>query len=344
MEINRKVNPKGSQINYSSSFKSPRVAREVFLREGATRDRATRYHPLVQNKLILPTPPLQDAFKTIADKVFYNTPGTFFIGRSRIGKTFAIAGLISFLAETFLDVAFCTFLANDHDAPTEAALYGDMLVSLGLHKTITSRSSAWQRRRALVAGLIALAEARNAGCIVIFVDEAQNYTPPDLTRLRDVSNELGLHGISLQTIFFGTDQLSAAKVDLREKDRDDIVGRFLLNKYEYRGIESISELHALLSLCDDPSMCPYPEGSDISITEFFMPEQYASAWRLAQEAERLYALLCPRGKNRDMQVGMQTLSETIRTFLFRKWTGVAASPENLDVAWRESLESARRWP
>ena len=253
-------------------------------------------------------------------------------------------GLISFLAETFVDVAFCTFLANDHDAPTEAALYGDMLVSLGLHKSITSRSSAWQRRRALVAGLIALAEARNAGCIVVFVDEAQNYTPPDLTRLRDVSNELGLHGISLQTIFFGTDQLSAAKVGLREKDRDDIVGRFLLNKYEYRGIESISELHALLSLCDDPSMCPYPEGSDISITEFFMPEQYASAWRLAQEAERLYALLCPRGKNRDMQVGMQTLSETIRTFLFRKWTGVAASPENLDVGWRESLESARRWP
>jgi len=317
------------------------VPRETYLDPGATRDSFRKVHPLTKNSVIIPTPPMTETYEVVHDFITCHRPGLFFIGDSTVGKTTAINAIIEVLPQSFDNLPVLFFCANNHDAPTERQLYRDMLRNI--HHASSETGSASQLRYRLMQYCLAFANNLNSDRIILFVDEAQNYSEPDLTRLRDMSNELRINGLQLLTIFFGTSQLQFHAQSLRGHGRDDLLGRFLKYAHTFRGLRTRNEFRQTLAQYDDHEVFEYPSRSGIGITEFFMPHQFRSGWRLAQEHDQCYeAFLAGGADNSASQyVAMQQFSESVRNFLFYEWGTTEITAELSSDVWAQCVRRSR---
>jgi len=288
--------------------------RKTLLKDGEAREDAFLIHPVVINEAILPTRPIKETFETISGIIDRWDPGVGFVADYRVGKTSAIEVIRRNLVVPYPGVPTFSFVAKNHDKNTENALYTDLLVDM--HHSLAVSGTAVLKRQRFIRAMLEAAHASNSKRLIVFVDEAQNWAEPDLTRFRDIVNDLAREHVTLTTIMFGHSALMEVRSSLLLSKRTDVVGRFLLHIYEFRGISSLSDLHDLMMSFDDPEVSEFPAESGISYSEFFLPEAYKSGWRLAGEAECCWSSFKNKTESDDVQVGMQWISSAIRDFLF----------------------------
>jgi hypothetical protein len=255
------------------------------------------------------------AFDILANTALQRAPGCCFHAYPRFGKTSAVEVLINQLAQSFPDMPMYSISAVWHPRFSEVIYMGELLGGCTHVMSATGKFEA--RRTRLINFLWTQAKARGSDRIIMFIDEAQNWHEPELTMLRDVANEIALHhGVQLIAVLFGAPELTALRTNLIQSGRIDLIGRFMIQQYEFHGITCLDELVTTMSYYDDVNVSEYPVGSARCYSEYLLPLAYTSGWRLQHEGSRLWDQfrLAAQASGGLGQVGMLWVSDSIRQF------------------------------
>jgi len=317
---------------------SLRQVRQSALEPGETRDKLYEGHPVTKNEVAVATPPLKEAYDIIEGVVVHRDPGTCLLGDFRAGKTTTIHRTVQQLNQTFPELPVGIALAKGHDAFTQGTFFSDVLQDFDHGGAL--RGTALEKRTRCLNMLIGQARQLSSDRYLLVVDEGQNWGEAQWTWLRDLANDLAIKHIRLITVTFGqTVDLQKLRTFLLGRNRTDLVGRFLLNPREFRGLRDLGELRETLEAYDDPEQSAYPIGTDISYSEFFMPKAWKGGWRLAEEADRMwdeFRKVAQRSGKVARNIGMNWIGGALRNFLFAESVNdgpaYAGTPESWAVA------------
>lgn len=315
-----------------------RLIRRSTLEPGEARDKLYEQHPVTKNEVAVATPPLKEAYDIIQDVVVHRDPGTCLLGEFRVGKTTTIACTIRQLSHTFPKLPVGLALAKGHDAFTQGTFFSDLLQDFNHGGAL--RGTALEKRTRCLNMLLGQARQLSSDRYLLLVDEGQNWGEAQWTWLRDLANDLANKQVRLITVIFGQNaDLTKLRLVLISRSRMDLVGRFLLNPREFRGLRDVGELEETLEAYDDPGQNSFPIGSDISYSEFFMPQAYKGGWRLSQEAECMwdeFRKVAQRSGKLAGNIGMNWIGGALRNFLFAQSLndapGYAGTPDNWAMA------------
>jgi hypothetical protein len=309
-----------------------RQVRLSALQAGPARDKLYAEHPVTRNDVAIATPPLKEAYDIIESVIVHRDSGTCLLGEFRVGKTTTIMSTVAQLNETFPDLPVGLVLAKGHDQFTQNAFFSDLLLDFN-HLGATKNTALDKRLRCLN---MLLGQARQLGSdrYLLLVDEGQNWGEPQWTWLRDLANDLAKNHVRLITVTFGQSELRKVRTALISRNRADIVGRFLLSTYDFRGLRDVAELRETLGAFDDCAQLCYPLDTDIAYSEFFMPEAFRGGWRLGDEAEQMwaeFAKMAQRSGKVARDIGMNWIGGAVRNYLFAESTrdgpGYTGSPD-----------------
>lgn len=292
-----------------------------FLSPGESRERAFQTHPIVLDRAKFPTATIQTAYDIISQGIVHRDSGVAFIAKFRFGKTYGIDALIAQIKQNF-NIAICSLVAKYHDRNTELSFYTDALQDCG-HTGANLGRTAVERRSRLFRMWIAEVQESGGDCLLLFVDEAQNWHEDQWTYLRDLSNDLqrSPYEIRLITVSFAQPLFRSIRESLYEAERMDLVARFMLRVNQFNGIGSLEDTQKLLALYDDPAVSEYPVSSGICYSHFFRPQMYFGGWRLQNEASECWSEFVAAASKHEgkPEVGMLWMASAIRNFLYIHW-------------------------
>ncbi|NMG30625.1 ATP-binding protein [Aromatoleum evansii] len=321
-----------------------RGATSSILMPGAEREAAFQAHPVVGDLAKVPTPAVRGAFDVVCRAVVHREPGVCFTANSRFGKTYGMEVVRRTLPQTFPALGIISIVAKDHPRSSEATFFSDLLLDCGHHAADVGTGTS--RRNRLISLWLATAQASSGDRLLLSIDEAQNWHEEDYTYLRDISNYLAERGVRLITVLIGHPLLLALRGTLLLAKRTDLIGRFMLHPYPFRGLTSLDDASAVLAAYDNPEISEFPEGSGISYSEFFRPEAFRSGWRLAREAEACWAAFASAaGKHAGRyEVGMHWMATAIREVLYQYWEEDRGAPATDGGRWDVAVsESGFEW-
>lgn len=319
---------------------SPSDTGPLLLRGSSARDQAFEVHPIVIDKAKIPTPAIKGAFEDIRSAIVHRDPGVCFVAESRFGKTFAIDVLRETLPQSFPRIPMFSVVAKEHDRPSERSLYTDLLMDC--QHGVTDSGTAMARRIRLLNLWLATVQASGGDRLVLFVDEAQNWAEEDFTRVRDLSNDVGLSQFRLITLLFAHPNLLSTRASLLTSKRTDLIGRFMLHPRVFKGVSCLADLIEVMKCYDDAEISEFPVGSGISYSQFFRPDAFRAGWRLVREAGPCWAAFSAEaGKHGGhYQVGMQWVASAIRNFLYVHWDLEHGNPPGGGDVWTEAVSAS----
>lgn len=322
------------------------IARRRALRRDALCDPRRRQelyqsHPVVCNALRVVTLPVRQVYEGIVQTIVHRMPGSPIVGDFRMGKTRTITLVREALKIPFPKLPVALLIAKQHDKPTERAFFGDLLSDYR-HGGALSGSAA-ERRLRLLTLIAGAANSVGSDLYVIFIDEGQNWDIQEFVWMRDVVNDLQELGVDCIVIVFAHTELKLLRDKVIARKRTDLLGRFFLTPREFRGLRDVAELTHTMTAFDDPALHDYPVGSDLCMTEFFLPLAYEAGWRLANEAPTLWAafefVAARRGRTAG-NIGMQWVMASLRTMLF-EGTALDRPGFQYDLeSWVKAVESS----
>lgn len=319
---------------------SEQLRRRILL-PGTERDHFYEIHPVVTDQAIIATKPIQQCYDLVVKNIIHRQPGTCLIGEFRTGKSKAIEKISNELKLTFPKLPVDKVVAKGHDPYTEKTFFTDLLSDFKHGGANTGTTI--DRRNRLLMTIEARAKRQPSDRYLLIVDEAQNWNEIQLQLLRDISNDLKTANITLITVMFAHPALLNLRSKLINYRRTDLIGRFLLSPYEFKGLSNVDELTDTLRAYDDSIHYEYPPRSRISYSEFFMPLAWESGWRLATEAEFFWSALthvASRVNHTINSIGMNWVGGSIRNFLFSQsiqdYVGYQGNPDT----WLEAVESS----
>ncbi len=212
--------------------------------------------------------------KWIAD----GTPGAIIYGRPRIGKTRAILYIASVLKAKYgRELPIYVLNATEH-VSKDKFFYSELLKVVG-HPEFDKGTVCVLKER-LLNSLFTSACNTKYRKIILFIDEAYNFSEKDFKWLMDIYNNLNLKNIHLYVFLIGSEELIARKQALIMAKQHQIVGRFMVEECHFHGIQNQKEMSICLYNYDNPL-----EISDerIILTREFFPEAYADGYRLSSQ-------------------------------------------------------------
>jgi hypothetical protein len=319
-----------------------------FLEEGPQRQLAMRQHPFCRNAQRIATPQIKAIHAQICVGLQFRTPGMSWEGPPRHGKTQTAKILVDLLNRSHPDVPVFFTSAKGHslNVQTEKTLWGEMLSDWGHPGANVHRT---QDRRENILNLIRAAcySSRNNQAILI-VDEAQNWSSAhQWTQVKDLAISLADSAktpIDLMTLSFGQSELAVVRAMLSSSAKLDLIGRFFLDNAQFHGIRSADELTEVLETFDRPEIAEFPQDSNVSYTQFFLPKAYAEDWRLADEAKMIWAAMIGdwaiRSKRTSPDVGMAAAIEVIKRFVFHYLPTDAPDFRGTPEMWSGTIENS----
>lgn len=250
----------------------------------ANNDSSVDGHPLLTRRYTIASPMILALVAEIAQWIQNGVTGAVIVGHSRIGKSKARRFIALTLGLQFPRLPVFSMIAHHHEYSSERMFFGELLQAF--RHAMYSEGTAAQRRDRLVEGVASIVQASGQTRIVLLIDQAHNLLRIHYDWLVDLFDELNERGIELFVFLFGEKGLSTMREELRRSGKTQIIGRFMLDRIEYRGIRTHAELKACLVCYDD--IAKFPEDSDWTYTRHFFPEAYAKGWRLAQHSKDIW--------------------------------------------------------
>jgi hypothetical protein len=102
----------------------------------------------------------------------------------------------------------------------------------------------------------------------------------------DIYNELNSYGIKMTSIFVGQEELLNQKNSFVKANQKQIVGRFMVHQYRFRGISTLEDFKECLKGYDED--CEYPINSGISFSNFYFPDAYKDNKHLLDIGEMFF--------------------------------------------------------
>lgn len=224
--------------------------------------------------------------KSLVDEwISSNSCGAIIYGKSRSGKTRAIQYISEHLKNTYgKELPVIIFNATDH-IPTQKTFYSQLLVTIQ-HED-PHKGTAVQMRQRLVNRLIEAALDTKYRRIVLFIDEAYLLDEKEYTWLIDIYNELYHSDIILTVFLIGTIELKKQKAGFITSKKQQIVLRFMVNEFEFKGITKSSDMMICLASMDKP-FSMNKNNPDIILSELFFPNAYKDGITLSAYAKDIW--------------------------------------------------------
>lgn len=263
--------------------------------------------------------------------------GAIIYGRPRIGKTRATQYISNSLKSKYGNkLPVFTLNAYEH-VPAINQFYTDMLIAVG-HPFATNGNSSVKKQR-LINTLLTLALETKYKRIILFIDEAFYFREKDYSWLMNIYNELNSKDVKLTVFMVGTAELKMSKIAMIHAKQQQIVGRFMVHEYEFKGISSITDIQVCLSSYD--KRLDVDEFTEESLTEFYFPEAYAEGKRLVLSAgiimEEFTKVMSKNGIDVNADIPMQYFINLINYCLktFGKYGRGIYFPD--ETNWLESI-------
>lgn len=178
------------------------------------------------------------------------------------------------------------------DAPdvrirSDVSFYRNWLLSRRLR--MPTRAVSGELANLVLGDMIETAQQSDSTLLVVIIDEAQRLLPADYEHLVSLDNAMARLGYFLFVIFIYQRDITGFTNELIS-DSDfppHVTCRFRIRKHLFDGLRDVADVRFALSRYDDAT--EWPNDSGLSYTRYFMREAFDRGWRLAKEAERLFA-------------------------------------------------------
>lgn len=286
-------------------------------------------HPIRSKRYVITTPQVEALCSEAVSLVENRSPGAVFWAPPRTGKSRALEILQLEFAEVFPGMPVMLLPAWDYTTPKEGAFMEDLLKAAG--HAFVKKGRPEDKRERLVELMADFAIERGEGRIVLIVDEAQQLHEQHYKWLMGIHNLLAMYGVHMITLLVGQHQLVHQRTAFLRAQKENIVGRFMVQMFQFHGIQDQNELADSLSAYDEEQ---YPVGSGWSYTRFFVPQLFASGWRLKMIAPLLWGAfyearqLAPANKA-PKEIQMQYFCRTVEYILLKL--------EKVDVTNEEAM-------
>lgn len=275
-------------------------------------------HPIETGKYLISTNEIDRMYQTVNKWIENRTPGAIIYGRPRLGKTRAISYLLNYLPQDFGEnTPMYHIRCRKYKNPNENFFFEDLLNAVG-HSIITNGKSNMKRTR-LLRFLVERADFAGNNKVIFFIDDAQRLVEINYDWLMDLYNDLDHYGITLTTILVGQKELVHQRSAFISGEKFQIVGRFMSQEYQFKGITSLNDLKICLMGYDD--YCEYPSNSNWSFTKYFLSDSFIRGYRLQHSAEELFQVFVnlrrEYGLPQKVEIPMQYITLTIEYALKR---------------------------
>jgi hypothetical protein len=242
------------------------------------------------------------------------------------------------LEKAFPEVLFLRVIATGRYDSKEKGFYGTLYSTF--NEEADPRGRAEDRKQAIKKAWISAARVRRANCIVLRIDEIQDWGAQEMTWLKAISNELEeSNSLALHVIASGSEEVAQRARVLASQNRKDLIGRFMATIVPVCGLRSAEELQTYLVGFDQADKYCYPPGTGISYTEFFLPMAYVGGFRLATQATALWRALCEFADGQH-EFGMQRVSTSVKTFFTLMAQDQHCDSEKVLEHWRTAVQAA----
>ncbi len=298
-------------------------------------------HPVESSRYLLLTPIIQQFFEVVCSWIESRVPGGMIYGMPRLGKTRAIQCLSRLLLERFGEsLPIFTHACLDHLRPSESIFFEDLLRAAG--HALWARGTAAAKRNRLTEFLIERAEHSGQNRIVLFVDEAQKLHEQHYKWLVDIHNELDRHNIALIVILVGQPELMHQFSAFQLTNKTQIIGRFMVHQFRFRGLRGQKEIRACLANYDEGS--EYPPGSSFSLTRYYFPEAFQAGFRLEECTPIIWRAFREVREEAQLPVKtelpMQYFCRTIEYALTRFGTLESLGREISLAQWKQAIQGS----
>lgn len=233
----------------------------------------------------IPTKSILDLQNKVEEWIAMNDCGAIIYGESRAGKTRAIRYISMQLKKKYSSqLPVYTFTATDH-IPTQKTFYASLLAAIGHEEP--HKGTAVQMRQRLVNRIIVNALDTKYRRAVLFIDEAYLLSDKEYLWLIDIYNELNLQDILFTVFLFGTKELKQQKTGYIAAGKKQIVLRFMVNEFNFKGITNQREAAICMASIDKPFR-PTGWENDVILSQFFFPMAYQDGLKLSTYAEDLW--------------------------------------------------------
>jgi len=274
-------------------------------------------HPVSNRTYLIPTYSIGETYAMVLKVIKRQDSGLVIWGRIRYGKTSAMKYCRQCLDIDFPNLPVAIYNAKRDMSPHKGNFYTDLLALVG-HARWDDRCSTIVKHTRLINFMADAASNDPRKLFILFLDEASRMLPSHYDWIKDIYNDLILHGVTLLPILVGQRLLLDQKISFLKtgEEGEAIVNRFMLYEHPFRGIKEKEDFVQCLSYYDS---AVYPEGTDWTYTRFFLPEAYAAGFRLETFGDMLwqsfndsYHELSIRA---DMEVPMKYFTKTIEMLL-----------------------------
>ena len=214
------------------------------------------------DKVQIKTAPTEELMVYLEENIVAGEKGCVIEAPFRNGKNSGIRFNLKKLPE-FLGhhIGWCELSASWQTKDEKKPFVGRVLSALGHEDPWTGRPQEIFDR--LVAHLVARCDESPLKCFVLWFDDVHTFRLSELYWIFDISNAMDKRA-KLFIILSMPPMVDGLKAKLREHKRGDIVQRFTLDPFKFRGLKTKAELHDVLDRFSN-----YSDGERPSISEIF---------------------------------------------------------------------------
>lgn len=206
----------------------------------------------------------------------YGNTGAIIYGKPRTGKTRAILYITKELRDKYgPELPIYVYNVTSH-AASDKRFYQELLLTIG-HPEFEKGTTTVLKTR-LLNSLVASAAGTKSKKVVLFIDEAQNMSINDFEWLMDIYNNLNLWDIHMISFLFGSQELKSLKSAMIMAQKRQIVGRFMVDEFDFKGIMGARDIAVTLLNFDNPISI---SGKRMVLTQIYFPDAYADGNRIS---------------------------------------------------------------
>ena len=226
----------------------------------------------------IPTKQILDLKRNVEDWMSRSNCGAIIYGRPRIGKSRAIKYISDNLRKKFGEQLPIYILNATSHTVTDKVLYSELLKAVG--HADAHKGTASQLKERLINRMIVDALDTKYRRIVLFIDEAYLLTERDFIWLIDIYNNLNQADILFTVFLVGSFELKELKTIFIKTKKSQIVGRFMVDEFLFKGIQTKADMQICLASLDKPfNIKGYPE--EIILSKLFFPLAYSDGYTLS---------------------------------------------------------------
>jgi hypothetical protein len=274
-------------------------------------------HPVSNRAYLMPTHSIGETYAMVLKVIERRDSGLIIFGRIRYGKSSAMKYCRQCLDLDFPNIPVAIYNAKRETTPHKGNFYVSLLEVVG-HAKWEDRCSTTVKHQRLVDFIADAALNDPRKIFILFIDEASRLLPLQYDWIKDIYNDLMLCGVTLLPILVGQSQLIDQKYAFLKngEEGEAIVNRFMLYEHQFRGIREKEDFVECLGYYDSAI---YPQGSNWTYTQFFLPEAFGAGFRLENYGTLLWEAFSESYQalkiKANMEVPMKYFTKTVEMLL-----------------------------